>query len=193
MSKKHIEQRVYAAALKAHTYVAHRITAFRIVPAEAIEARALLASQEAKAYADDAVHSLSMALRGMAKVMAGMNQRIDTLEAVHSETREEILNLARAVQGLEKAFAGRAMENLEEALAERDGLLDIKTDIVGLETGLRELDARLGALMRHTDMPAHTHGLRPPTSTDVTSARLENDDERLCRDVGAASDERIQT
>lgn len=138
---KHIEQRAYAASLKAHAYVVHRIAAFRKIPAEAIEARALLASQEAKAYADEAVHSLSMALRGMTKVLAGINRRIDTLEAAQSETRREIL--------------------------------DLSTDVVDVETALREIDAQLGALMRHTDMPVppHTHGRRPPISTDSRSAR----------------------
>lgn len=193
---KHIEQRASVASLEAHAYVVHRLAAFRKVPAEAIEARALLASQEAKAYADDAVHSLSMALRGMAKVLARINRRINALETAQSETRGEILDLTQALQGLEKALADRSplltgdFEVLSLRIDESaeigrtaqkrvgkidDDFLNLSTDFVGLETALREIDTRLNALIRHTDMPApaHTHGLRPPTSTDVMSARLK--------------------
>ena len=95
---RHIEQFAYVAPLRAQAYVVRRLAAFRKIPAEAIEARALLASQEAKAYADDAVHSLSMALRSMAKILAGTNRRIETLEAAQSEIRDDIRELVVGVE-----------------------------------------------------------------------------------------------
>lgn len=80
---RRIEQRSLTATLEAIAYTDHCLEALRPSQVDCgaqIEGRALLATQEAKAYADGALESLTMALRGMSKVVVQLSNRVARLE-----------------------------------------------------------------------------------------------------------------
>jgi hypothetical protein len=88
-----------------------------------LEARARLASQEAKAYADSSIGSLSMALRGMSRVVLGLSRRLDGIERSSSR-------------------ADAAPANAREP----DTVLDLKADLRRIEGMVQDLAARLADL-----------------------------------------------
>ena len=128
---KRIEQRAYLVSMEARAQFADI--------ARLIEKRALLASQESKAYADGALQSLAMGLRAMSKVTLRLQQRVDAIEAMHSDVETLCRRLTEVEQRIDVTLR----------LEQRVGAIEaMHSDVEKLCRRLTEVEQRIDVTLR---------------------------------------------
>ncbi|MEN3749283.1 hypothetical protein TPR58_19070 [Sphingomonas sp. HF-S3] len=151
---RRIEEVGNVGARHAEAYVDHRLATLRSAPDDSgrrIEARALLASQEAKAYADSSIGSLSMALRGMSRVVLRLSRRVDQIEGQSGDA------VGRGPNGDAAVAPDRGIDRRDT-----DTMTDLKADLLRIEAMVEDVAGRLADLERRqgTANPQASSGQR---------------------------------
>jgi len=156
---RRIEERAQFTRLEAQAYIDHRLESLADqapLTGEHLERRGLLATQEARAYADQAVGSISLAVRGIANAVVELKRMQET----QSRELERLqFQVAKAGNGIEERLArlqsevvsittspfnGGGGSDLNVDLARIDGAFrQLQASLIGIDEAVREVDCLL--------------------------------------------------